>query len=139
MLYQKTNEYGVISVDNTFLNQLIKEALKPFEGRAWKANYKGRSQDFLIKLGNFDALSEQVIKESENGVYIRIYLIVRFGISLGAVSSAIIDSLADVLSNDLDAKIDDIEVVISGMIMTKGIVKREIVYSYKHKNDEQGE
>ena len=139
MLYQKTNEYGVISVDNTFLNQLIKDALKPFEGRAWKANYKGRSQDFLIKLGNFDALSEQVIKESENGVYIRIYLIVRFGISLGAVSSAIIDSLADVLSNDLDAKIDDIEVIISGMIMTKGIVKREIVYSYKHKNDEQGE
>ncbi len=139
MLYQKTNEYGVISVDNTFLNQLIKEALKPFEGRAWKANYKGRSQDFLIKLGNFDALSEQVIKESENGVYIRIYLIVRFGISLGAVTSAIIDSLADVLSNDLDAKIDDIEVVISGMIMTKGIVKREIVYSYKQKNDEQGE
>ncbi|MBP5746620.1 MAG: hypothetical protein J6W58_10015 [Lachnospiraceae bacterium] len=136
MLYQKTNEYGVISVDNTFLNQLIKDALKPFEGRAWKANYKGRSQDFLIKLGNFDALSEQVIKESDKGIYIKIYLIVKFGISLGAVTSAIIDSLADILLNDLEAKIDDIEVVISGMIMTKGIVKREIVYSYNKKGQQ---
>ena len=138
MLYQKTNEYGVISVDNTFLNQIIKDALKPYEGKAWKANYKGRSQDFLIKLGNFDMLSEQVVKETEKGIYIKVYLMVKFGTSMGAVSRAVINDLTDVLSNDLDLEIDDIEVVISGMIMTKGIVKRNIIYRYKD-NGEQGE
>ncbi len=132
MLHQETNEYGVITVDNAFLNQLIKDSLKPFEGRVWKANYKGKSQDFLIKLGNYDALSEQVVKETEKGIYIRIYLLIKFGLSMGTMSKSIIDNIADTLTNDLGLNIDDIEVVITGMIMTKGIAKRNVVYKYSN-------
>ena len=136
MLYQETNEYGVISIDNTFLNQIIKESLKPYEGKAWKANYKGKSSDFFIKIGNIDALADQEIKESEKGIYIKIYLIVKFGISMGSVSKAIIDNITDVLINDLELKVDDIEVVITAMMMNKNIVKRNIVYNYR-KHDEE--
>ena len=137
MLYQETNEYGVISIDNTFLNQIIRESLKPYEGKAWKANYKGKSSDIFIKLGQIEALADQEIKESERGIYIKIYLIVKFGISLGAVTGAIINNIADVLKNDLELEIDDIEVVITAMMMNKNIVKRDIVYSYRQNGDEK--
>ena len=116
MLHQETNEYGVITVDNTFLNQLIKESLAPYEGKVWKANYKSKSQNFLIKLGNFDALSEMEVKTTEKGIYIRIYLMTKFGVSLGTVSGALIDNIADSLENDLELTVDNIEVVISGII-----------------------
>ena len=135
MLHQETNEYGVITVDNAFLNQLIKESLKPYEGKVWKANYKGGSHDFMIKLGNYDSLSEMDLKETEAGVYIRIYLLVKFGVSMGTVAKALIDNISDSLENDFDLKIDNIEIVITGIIMKKGIAKRNVVYKYKHDED----
>ena len=137
MLHQETNEYGVISVDNTFLNQLIKESLKPFEGKVWNAHYKGKSSDFMIKLGNIDGLADREVRESERGVYIKVYLLVKFGVSMSAVSSALISNISEVLENDLELQIDNIEVVITGVIMSKGTVKRDIVYSYR--NDESKE
>ena len=137
MLYQETNDYGVISIDNTFLNQIIKEALKPYEKKAWKAHYKGKTSDFLIKLGNIDALAEQEIKQTEKGIYIKTYLIVKFGSSLGTIAGAVINEIADVLGNDLELEIDDIVVEISGLKMEKGIVKRSVVYSYRQDGSEE--
>ena len=139
MLHQETNEYGVISIDNTFLNQIIRESLKPYEGKAWKANYKGKTSDIFIKLGNMDALADQVIKESDKGIYIKVYLIVKFGVSLGAVTGSIINNLADVLENDLELKVDNIDIVITAMMMNKNVVKRDIVYSYKDHDEEKQE
>ena len=130
MLHQETNEYGVITIDNNYLNQLINESLKPYEGKVFKAHYKGGSQNFLIRLGNFDALSEIIASESEKGVYVKIYLMVKFGISMGTMANAVIQNIADAVTNDLGLTIDDIIVEITGMIMSKGIVKRNIVYRY---------
>ena len=132
MLHQRTNEYGVITVDNAFLNQLIKESLKPYEGRVWKANYKGRSQDFMIKLGNMDALSELTVKQTDKGIFIRVPLLIRFGLSMGDLAHAVIHNISDALVNDLELEIDDIEVCITGMIMQKGIAKRNVTYRYRN-------
>ena len=136
MLHQEVNDFGVITIDNTFLNQLIRDSLKPFEGKVWRANYKGKGQDFLIKLGNYDALSELIVNESEKGVFIRIYLLAKFGVSLGSVADSLIDNISDVLKNDLGLKIDNIEVVFTGLIMKKGIAKRQIVYQYNYNEEE---
>ena len=138
MLHQETNDYGVITVDNTFLSQLVRESLKPYEGKVWKANYKGKSSDFMIKLGNMDALAEQELRESEKGIYVKIYLIVRFGQSMSTIANKLINDIADTVINDLEAKIDNIEVMISGVMMKKGVVKRNLVYTYKkHAEEEQ--
>ena len=60
MLYQETNDYGVITIDDSFLNQLIKDSLRPYEGKVFRANYKGGSQAFMIKLGMIDVYSEPI-------------------------------------------------------------------------------
>ncbi len=130
MLHQETNEYGVISIDNTFLNQLIKDSLRDYEGKAWSANYKGRSQDFLVRLGTFDALSEIKASESERGIKIRIPLMVKFGLSMSTLADHVIKYIVDTLKNDLGLKIDEIEIIITGMIMSKGIAKRSVVFRY---------
>jgi len=135
MLHQETNDYGVISVDNTFLYQLIKDSLRPYEGKVYRANYKGRTSDFIIKLGNIESLADQEVRESERGIYIKIYLMVRFGISMGTMAKKVIDNIAETLINDLGLQIDDIVIVITGLFMTKGIAKRHIVYTYKQSTE----
>lgn len=131
MLYQERNNYGVISVDDTFINKLVKDILKPFDGKVWVANYKGRQQNFIIKLGNTESLAEIEVEQRESGVFVRVYIMTRFGVSIGQISKTLINGIYSSLHDDLELEIDNIEIVLTGVISSKGIAKRNAVTMLK--------
>ncbi len=137
MIYQEKNEFGVITVDDAFLNQLIKESLHPFEGKVWLANYKGRSSNFAVKLGNIDSLAEKTVKTTEEGLYIKLFLLVKFGVSIREVCSSIFQSLSAAIEEDLELTVDDFVIEITGVWAKNGIGKRNMIISYKNKIEEE--
>lgn len=134
ILHQENNEYGVISIDNNIIIQSIKDTIKSFDGKVWLANYKGKQNDFLVKLGNFDSLSQIDLSEGPDGIYVRVYIITRFGMSISTVVNELFHVLSNILSEDLELRIDDIVVELTGVVSSKGIKERSIEYSFKNQN-----
>ncbi|MBQ4505781.1 MAG: Asp23/Gls24 family envelope stress response protein [Firmicutes bacterium] len=129
MIIRLTNTQGAVSFNGILIDQIIERAMKPWEGRVWIANYKGRSSDKTVRSGNLEPLEEKIISTTENGVFIRLYLMLRFGTSIKACTESIISSVAKDITECLDLPIEDIELVVTGLISEKP-AKRDIVVSY---------
>ena len=129
MIIRLTNTQGAVSFNGILIDQIIERAMKPWEGRVWIANYKGRSSDKTVRSGNLEPLEEKIISTTENGVFIRLYLMLRFGTSKKACTESIISSVAKDITECLDLPIEDIELVVTGLISEKP-AKRDIVVSY---------
>ena len=63
-------------------------------------------------------------------MFIRLYLMLRFGTSIETSARSIITSIAGDITECLDLPIDDIQLVITGLISEK-VAKRDIVISYR--------
>ena len=85
-------------------------------------------------LGNLGALAEKEIRLTEEGkVYVKVYLVIRIGTSIKDAARSIIDSEARGVIQQLRLELDDVCVVVTGMLSPKGkVAKRNIVISYKN-------
>jgi len=130
MLHTEINPFGAISVDRAVIDGWIDQIFKKTADRAWLAHYKGGVSDVMIRIGNFDALAEKVVEMTDRGLYIRLYIILRFGCSISETSAEIMDRLAYYLTEYLELPIDNIEIVVTG-VASKNIAKRHVVTDYR--------
>ncbi len=130
MLYTEVNHIGAISIDQAVVEEMIDDAFRSCGDLAWLANYKGGVSDVMIRLRNYDALAEKVVKMTEKGLFIRLYIMLRFGSSIGEVTTRIMDRLAFSLMTYLELPIDNIEVIVTGMV-SKNVAKRNIRTDYR--------
>ena len=130
MLYREVNHIGAISINHSVVDEMIADAFLPCEDKAWLANYKGAVSDVTIRLRNFDALAEKVVKMTDKGVFVRLYVMLRFGSSIGEVTAGIMDRLAFSMMEYLELPIDNIEVIVTGML-SKNVAKRNIRVDYR--------
>ena len=130
MLYREVNKIGAISINRAIVDEMITDALAPYHDKVWLANYKGTVSDVKIRLGNFDSLAEKVVKMNEKGLFIRLYILLRFGSSINEITAGIMDNLAFSLIEYLELPIDNIEIIVTGML-SKNVVKRNIRMDYR--------
>ncbi|MDD3537212.1 MAG: hypothetical protein PHH65_02990 [Eubacteriales bacterium] len=130
MLYREVNTIGAVSINHSVVDELIADAFQPYEKKAWLANYKGGVSDVMIRIRNFDALAEKVVTMSEKGIFIRLYIMLRFGSSIADVTGGIMDRLAFSLMEYLELPIDNIEIVVTGML-SKNVARRNIRTDYR--------
>ncbi len=130
MLTRVTNEKGVISFDEAVIDQIVQEAMRPYKGRAWLAHYKGASSDWMILLGNYESMAEKQVLMTERGIFVRLYLLIKIGTSISEVSKSLCRFIADVITYQLQLRLDNVEVVVTGMV-SKNAVKRDIRYDYR--------
>ncbi|MDD2295186.1 MAG: Asp23/Gls24 family envelope stress response protein [Eubacteriales bacterium] len=130
MLYREVNRIGAISINHSVLDEMIADAFLHCEGKAWLANYKGAVSDVTIRLRNFDALAEKVVKMTDKGVFVRLYVMLKFGSSIAEVTAGIMDRLAFSMMEYLELPIDNIEVIVTGML-SKNVAKRNIRTDYR--------
>lgn len=134
IIHQEKNEYGVISIDDNIIVQNIRDTIKSFDGRVWLANYKGKQNDLLVRLGNFDSIAQIDLSEGPEGIYTRIYIITKFGMSISTVVNKLFEVVSKILADDLELAIDDIVVELTGVVSSKGITERSIEYSFKRQS-----
>ena len=130
MLYREVNHIGAVSINHSVVDEMIADAFLSCEDKAWLANYQGAVSDVTIRLRNYDALAEKVVNMSEKGIFIRLYIMLRFGSSISEVTAGIMDRLAYSILEYLELPIDNIEVVVTG-ILSKNVAKRNIRVDYR--------
>ncbi|MBR0139559.1 MAG: Asp23/Gls24 family envelope stress response protein [Firmicutes bacterium] len=130
MLAKENNENGLISLNSILLEQIIHKALEPYKGKVWLANYKGSASDTLFKLGGFDALAEKEVVNDEKGLYVKLYLVLSFGTSIGSTCRDIIFSIDEAAGSMLQLKVWDVAVQVTG-VYSKKIAQRDISYSLR--------
>ena len=135
MLKRIQNERGAVSIDENIISDMIARGIRNYSGNVWIANYKGiQTDDWMIALGNIGALAEKKISLEEDGsVFVRVYLVMRIGLSIKDVAGSIIESVRRGVEEQLCMELSDVEVIITGMMSPKGrVVKRYITVSLRN-------
>jgi len=130
MFYREENQIGSIGINKNVIDEMITDAFRPYEGRVWLANYKGAVSDMMVRLGNFDSLAESLVELTEKGLFIRLYVMMRFGQSINEMTAAIMDHLAFSLTEYVELPINNIEIILTGML-SKNVAKRNIKMDYR--------
>jgi len=135
MFYQKKNQYGVISIDDSLVKQIIENSVREFNGKVLLSNKKGQIFDNVKIFGVNDTNIYFDYEDNEKDFLINVYIIVKFGQSLSYVSNLIISNIYNVIYSDLGLNVDNINVIIKGIQTNKVLSKRELVYSKFAKED----
>lgn len=130
MFYREVNQIGAISVNKAVIDEIIADAFRPYEGKVWLGNYKGSVSDMKVRLGNYNSLAETVVKMTEKGLFIRLYVMMRFGQSINEMTAGIMENLAFSLMEYMEIPIYNIEIVVTGML-SKNVAKRNIKTDYR--------
>ena len=118
MLYKETNELGVITLNEVLVNQLLAEAIAPWEG---KAKYTGERQ----------------IRCGEDGLYVYAALSIRMGYSIKEIAGGILEYLTKAAVESLELPVEDIIIEVVQMTTFKTSVKRSIRFSYRGTEEDQ--
>ncbi len=130
MINKIATDYGVITINRSAVEDLIEEALLPWKGSVFECNYRDQSQEMIIRLAGYQSYRDTKIEELDGGIFIRMPIVMKFGLSIKDVTGSIIESLAGQLRTCLGFEVTGIEVRVTGMIYKGGITKRNIIATY---------
>lgn len=114
MLTQIDNNKGIISYDDSLIEQIITEALRPFRG-----SFKMVRTTFSMK---------------PNGMYVSLEVKLKFGTSINEFSTNILSSIAIRVENNLELPVYKIRLLISG-VYSKKVARRNILIEYDNKSE----
>jgi uncharacterized alkaline shock family protein YloU len=120
MLYETNSSLGTISVDRAVLCGVIRREAERFQGKVLLSNHKGKVNSARKGGGQFAEFSW-----GARGLDIRIFIVVRFGTSIGGVADAMIDGVKKSVEAFSGIEINSVAVVISG-VLSKNLSKRSI-------------
>ena len=118
MLTKENNEYGVITLNDALITQILAEAIKPYGSRA---KYAGERQ----------------IRFSEYGLYVYAGVSIRIGSSIRETAQGILDFIVSAVSDQLELPIDNIIIEVVQMTTSKSTVDRSITFSSRGGEDGQ--
>ena len=118
MLTKETNELGAITLSESLVNQILTEAIAPWEG---KARYAGERQ----------------IRCGEDGLYVYAALSIRMGYSTSEIAGGILEYVTKAAEESLELPIEDIIIEVVQMTTLRTFVKRSIRFSYRGTEEQQ--
>ena len=114
-------EYGSIGINKTIITQMVTEAVDAYSGKAWLGNAKA-----VFNIFSNDESSNIDIVWDDEGIYINIFLIIKFGTSISRVTNGIIDYIEKnikVTFGDVPSKI---RILVTGIESKQQVIKRDI-------------
>lgn len=129
--YSIKTEQGEILVTKAAMSAIVKESADAFEGKVFLTNPKGK---FVSSGSRFGYSNEQASVEVEcNETYPRVtvYIAVKFGTSIAAVTNEMIEMIHDGFLDSLGFRPESVSIMVTGTI-SKNIAKRniEVVKTY---------
>ena len=114
-------EYGSIGINKSIITQIVTEAVDAYSGKAWLGNAKA-----IFNIFSNDESSNIDIVWDDEGIYINIFLIIKFGTSISRVTNGIIDYIEKnikVTFGDIPHKI---RILVTGIESKQQVIKRDI-------------
>ncbi len=127
-------QLGTIEIDEGLIGKIVAEAVETFHGKLFLSNSRGR---ILSKQNPFSRNDEGAgaieMNFGKSGIDIRIFVVVKFGISIGHITEALIEKVKKDLKEILSEEPHSIAIVVTGSI-SKKIAKRNIEITMKNED-----
>ena len=114
-------EYGSIGINKSIITQMVTDAVDAYSGKARLGNAKA-----VFNIFSNDESSNIDIVWDDEGIYINIFLIIKFGTSISRVTNGIIDYIEKnikVTFGDIPHKI---KILVTGIESKQQVIKRDI-------------
>ena len=114
-------EYGSIGINKSIITQMVTDAVDAYSGKARLGNAKA-----VFNIFSIDESSNIDIVWDDEGIYINIFLIIKFGTSISRVTNGIIDYIEKnikVTFGDIPHKI---RILVTGIESKQQVIKRDI-------------
>lgn len=118
-MFKQETEIGKIHFPVSVIERIIRDAVSGCDGKVTLENYKGKYMGTVSGKG-------WEIEETDDGLNIVIYIIIRFGAGIGKYSRQIIEYVSDNVENVMGERPRDVKIVITGVQSGKEIAKRHI-------------
>ena len=125
MFYKIETVNGYISIEKTVIGKIIIEEVKKFDGKVLISNHKGRVPGLVSKIGGLDDISHLEILMGTKGLDVRVYIVIRFGSSIGRVTNQLIDGIQENIKELTAIEANSVAVIVTGII-SKQFSKRNI-------------
>lgn len=116
MLTKENNEYGVITLNDALISQIMSEAIKPWSSTA---KYSGERQ----------------VRFSDDGLYIHAGISVRIGSSISETAKGIINGIVRAVRDMLELPVEEVVIEVVQMTTSRNAVSRNIVFSSRGGED----
>lgn len=116
-MFDIETKLGDIRFSQSIINKIAENAVAGCDGKAILQNYKGG-----INAPNVEFI------EDEEGFFLKIYIVMKFGASIKKTTSDIIDSVYENAEKILPAVPKNVTIIITG-VLSKNIAKRHIEVS----------
>ncbi len=132
MLYRFETEYGTISIAKAVITKIITEAVDRFEGKVFISNAKGKIVGSLFsKIGYFDDASNIEINMGPRGLDVRVFVVVRFGTSIGWVTNQLIEDIQNHIKIFTSMEPNSVAIVVAGTL-SQQLTRRHIEVKREH-------
>jgi len=125
LFYKIETVNGYISIEKTVIGKIIIEEVKKFDGKVLISNHKGRVPGLVSKIGGLDDISHLEILMGTKGLDVRVYIVIRFGSSIGRVTNQLIDGIQENIKELTAIEANSVAVIVTGII-SKQFSKRNI-------------
>lgn len=125
MLYKEETENGSIIIEKAVIAKIVTETVLQFNGKVLISNYKNKATTFAAKIGVTDDINNMEITMGDKGLDIKLYIVVKFGTSIGMVTNTLINDIHDKVYEFTSIEPNSVAIVVTGMI-SKNIARRNI-------------
>ncbi len=132
-MFDFETKLGDIRFSQSIINKIVMRAVADSDGKALLHNFKGKYMNVVpgiaskINLYDEEAGSIEVV-QTEGGLAIKVYVVLRFGTSIKSITGEIIDHIYEYAGRILEQKPSKVTVVVTG-ILSKNIARRHIEVS----------
>ena len=120
-MLEKKTEYGYIRFSRSVIERIVNDAVDSCDGKAEVMNYKGKYKSVMPS-------SNIVLKETEEGTYITVYIVINFGVSIGEITGRIISIISDNVEKVMGERPAGVSIIVTG-VKSHDIARRHIVVS----------
>lgn len=114
--YSIKTERGNILITKKVIARIVVDAVDKFEGKVFITNQNGKLFGAFSRLGGLDETINMEINFSEKGVDIRLFIVVRFGTSIGMVTTQLMDDIQAGVNRAMGIETNSLTVVLVGTI-----------------------
>ena len=118
-------DMGKITLPKSVIGNIVMDVVDSFDGNVILSDSKGRIHKLAYKLGTKEEANNIEVEMTEGGIDIRVYVILRFGMSIKNITHNLIDELRSEIKQASGITAVNISIVVTGM-MSKKIAPRNI-------------
>ncbi|MDD2483901.1 MAG: Asp23/Gls24 family envelope stress response protein [Eubacteriales bacterium] len=116
MLYKIDEENGSISVSRSVIARIIFEVLAKADGRVFPATAKGKVIQLKQKHGAYDGKDLFEINMGDQGLDIKLSIVIRFGTSIAIVTEQLIHDIKQEVETYAGIRPNSVAIVVTGML-----------------------